>query len=57
MCRLQRDPEPYDVVIIVGKLGQFAMFSACREGRVGSGRGCGRDSTDLTQLQGSFLVS
>lgn len=26
-------------------------------GRVGSGRGCGRDSTDLTQLQGSFLVS
>ena len=56
MCRLHRDPEPYDVVI-VGKLGQFAMFSACREGRVASGRGCGRDSTDLTQLQGSFLVS
>lgn len=27
------------------------------EGRVRSGRGCGRDSTDLTQLQGSFLVS
>ena len=57
MCRLHRDPEPYDVVIIVGKLGQFVMLSAFREGWVGSGRGCGRDSTDLTQLQGSFLVS
>ena len=38
MCRLQRDSEPYDVVIIVGKLGQYATFSVCREGRVGSGR-------------------
>lgn len=24
-------------------------------GRVGSGRGCGPDSTDLTQLQGSSV--